>query len=84
MERLRVTVAAALRQVQAQRQWKPGRALPHLRKRQLEKHLAATATLEAYNQLIEDLVHDPVSLAYAYPVGEQQYYAIRGKREKRE
>lgn len=84
MHKLNATVAAALRRVQTRPQWKPGRALPHLRKRQRKKHLSATTTMEAYNQLITDVVHDPASLAYFYPVGEQQYYAVRGAREARD
>jgi hypothetical protein len=35
--------------------------------------------MEAYNRLIENLVCDPGHLVYCYPVGERQYYAVRGR-----
>ena len=84
MEQLSVEVAEALRKVRAQRQWKPGRDIAHLRKRQRRGHLLAEAAMETYNQLIQNLVHAPDSLTYRYPVGEHSYYAVRGKVEQRE
>jgi hypothetical protein len=84
MEQLSVEVAEALRNVRALRQWKPGRDVAHLRKRQRRGHLPAEADMETYNQLIQNLVHTLDSLTYCYPVGEHRYYAVRGKVEQRE
>ncbi len=84
MEQSNVEVAEALRQVRAQRQWKPGRDIAHLHKRQRKGHLPVGASMETYNQMIRDLLYAPNSLAYRYPVGEHSYYAVRGKVEERE
>jgi len=84
MKQSGVEVADALRRVRAQLRWKPGRDIAHLRKRQRRGHLLAEASMETYNQLIQNLVHAPDSLAYRYPVGEHSYYAIRGRVEQRE
>lgn len=84
MEESRVEVIEALRQVRARRQWKPGRDIAHLRKRQRKRHLPAEVSMETYNQLIQDLVHAPDSLTYRYPVGGHNYYAVRGRAGERE
>ena len=79
-----VEAAEALRQVRARQQWKPGRDIIHLRKRQRKGHLPVEASMETYNQLIRDLVHAPGSLTYRCPVGERSYYAVRGRAGDRE
>ena len=84
MTRSIATIAAALRHVRNARRWKPGRDIPHLRKRQRKGHLSSGASMETYNQIIQDLVHAPSSLTYHYPVGGHHYYAVRGKIDKKE
>lgn len=84
MTRSNAAVAAALRQVRNAQRWKPDRDIPHLRKRQRKKHLPAEASMETYNQIIQDLVHTPSGLTYHYPVGGHHYYAVRGKIDKKE
>lgn len=84
MEESVTEVAEALRQVRTQRRWKPDRDIAHLRKRQRKGHLPAEASMEAYNRLIQDLIHASTSLTYRYPVGENCYYAVRGKAGDRE
>jgi hypothetical protein len=79
MEESSIEVAEALRQVRAQRRWKPGRDIAHLRKRQRKGHLPAEASMETYNQLIQDLVYSTDSLTYRYPVRGHNYYAVRGR-----
>jgi hypothetical protein len=77
-------VVEALHQIRAQARWKPGRALPHLRKRQRKGHLSTEASMEEYNQLIRNVLHASESLVYRYPVGGRNYYAVRGKGEEGE
>ena len=50
-------VVEALHQVRARPQWKPGRDLPHLRKRQRKGHLSAEASMKEYDQLIHSVLH---------------------------
>ena len=84
MARSIIAVAAALRHVRTAGRWKPSRDIPHLHKRQRKGYLPSDASMETYNQLIQDLVHAPDSLVYHYPVGGQHYYAVRGKINRRE
>lgn len=77
-------VVVALQCVRVQRQWKPGRDLAHLRKRQRKGHLPADATMETYDAVIRGLVHAARSLVYRYPVEGRNYYAVRGRALERD
>jgi hypothetical protein len=84
VEELRAEVIEALHHVRARRYWKPGRDIAHLHKRRRKSHLPVEASMETYNQLIQDLVHTPDNLTYRYPVGGHNYYAVRGRVGERE
>lgn len=73
-----MAVAEAIREVRTQVQWKPGKDLVHLHKRQALGHLPAVAKLEDYNTLIQRVVHNPQARVFAYRVRESLYVAVRG------
>jgi hypothetical protein len=77
-------VVEALHQVRARPQWKLGRDLPHLRKRQRKGHLPTEASIKTYDQLIQGVLQTSESLVYRYPVRGRNYYAVRGKVDDRE
>jgi hypothetical protein len=64
-------------------QWKPGKDIVHLTKRQNMKHLNASASLLDYNGLISALARNERNLVYLYEFS-GTYYAIRGFVEQKE
>ena len=69
-------IAQALRQVQAQIRWKPGKAHKHLSKRKDQGHLPPQATLAEYEAIIQAVVRHPEALIYVYRYGSTDYPTV--------
>lgn len=78
MNDLRSNVAEAIRKVRAQVQWKPGKDVVHLEKRQALAHLAPNASLADYNAFIQTVARNPQAQVFIYRVRESVYVAVRG------
>lgn len=74
---LREAASEALRRLQTQAIWKPGKDVQHLAKRQALGHLPATASVETYNALICSLATGS-GTAYHYHFRGADYFAVRG------
>lgn len=74
----------ALRCIRKSIQWKSGKDVVHLKKRQRMNHIPLSATLLDYETIIIDLVNDPFSILYLYEFGEATFYGIRGFVKERE
>lgn len=59
-------------------QWKPGKDLFHLKKRQKMKHLTSSDSLVDYHELISALVGNDQNIIYLYEFRGAHYYAVRG------
>lgn len=77
VEDVRSGAAEAIRKVRTQVQWKPGKDVPHLRKRQAKRHLPAGASIGDYNAIIRSVVHDPGARVFLYRRREEPYVADR-------
>ena len=75
---MRLAVAEAIRKVRARVQWKPGKDIAHLQKRQAMGHLPRHATLSEYDAVIQAVIASPEARVFAYRVGETLYVAVRG------
>jgi len=69
---------AALRSLQRQIRWKPGKDLQHLEKRKALGHLPEDFQMEDYNELIVSLLRKSTNTVYLYRFGQERYYAVRG------
>ena len=74
----------ALHGVHRKVQWKPGKDIVHLHKRQEMKHLPQSASLLNYEKIISDLVKNGQNIVYLYEFAGIHYYAVRGFVQKRE
>jgi hypothetical protein len=68
----------ALKGIREKIQWKPGKEITHLRKRQKMVHIDPSSTLSDYNGIISDLVKQERNLLYIYEFNGIYYYAVRG------
>jgi len=59
-------------------QWKPGKDISHLEKRKRMRHLALTASLRDYHDVISTLVRNDQNIVYLYEFENTYYYAVRG------
>ena len=59
-------------------QWKPGKDILHLKKRQKMKHLTLSATLLDYHEAISALIGNEQNIIYLYEFRGTHYYAVRG------
>lgn len=59
-------VITAIRTVQTQIRWKPGKGIQHLRTRQDYGHLPATATMDDYEAIIANILYDATAEVYVY------------------
>lgn len=66
----------AIRAVQARLLWKPGSAEQHVRQRVRRGHLPATATLAAYESIIQAVVRSHTARVYIYRHDEIPYTCI--------
>ncbi len=78
MENVRLAVAEAIRKARARVQWKPGKGIVHLQKRQAMGHLPRGATLSEYDAIIQAVIASPEARVFAYRVGGTLYVAVRG------
>ena len=74
---LRVAASEALRRLQDQVRWKPGKDTQHLAKRKALGHLPAIASVETYNALAHLLLTNP-GMVYRYHFRGVDYFAARG------
>ena len=65
-------------------QWKPGKDILHLKKRQKMKHLSLSATMLDYHQAISTLIGNERNIVYLYEFRGTHYYAVRGFLEEKE
>lgn len=72
----REAVGAALRQVQQQVRWRPGKAEVHLAKRVALGHLPAQATLATYEAIIQTVVQTPTAVVWLYHWGAALYPTV--------
>jgi hypothetical protein len=67
---------AAIRRVQHQVHWKPGKAQQHVAKRRALGHLPRQATVTEYNALIRRIVHTADAEVFVYRWQETDYPTI--------
>ena len=75
-ENLHALVAEAIRYVQAEIRWKPGKAQAHPQKRIDREHLPPATTLIEYDGIIKTIVLDPEALVYVYEFNQVHYPAV--------
>jgi len=68
----------ALRGIRKVVQWKPGKDILHLKKRQKMKHLPLSATLLDYHEAISALIGNERNIIYLYEFRSTHYYGVRG------
>lgn len=81
--RLRKQVANALRDVQTQVRWKPGKDVEHLRTRIDYGHLPADAGLDDYETIISDVLNNPASEVYVFVWQDDAYPTVVAEHEGR-
>jgi len=59
-------------------QWKPGKDILHLKKRQRMNHLPLSASLLDYHKVISALIENELNIIYLYEFRGIYYYAVRG------
>ena len=74
----RANLIKALHGIRKTVQWKPGKAVSHLKKRQKMKHLKLSASLLDYHKVISAIVGNERNIVYLYEFRSTQYYAVRG------
>lgn len=77
-------LAWAIRQVQGEIRWKPGKAYRHLNKRKDLGHLPPQATLEEYERIIQTIVRHPQAFVYVFRYGDTDYLTIVAPYEEQE
>ncbi len=71
---LRDKVTAALKTIQKNVHWKPGKDHKHLQTRKRYGHLASNATLAEYNEIIQTLVNSETAELYIYVWQSDNFY----------
>jgi hypothetical protein len=59
--------------------WKPGKDIQHLKKRIRVGHLPDGKTLDEYNQIVTEVLHQEDSDVYHYPYDSDTYFGVVGK-----
>jgi hypothetical protein len=59
-------VIDAIKTLQGQMRWKPGKGIEHLRTRQDYGHVPASATMADYEAIIASILHDSSADVYVY------------------
>jgi hypothetical protein len=72
----RSELVAAIRMVQARLTWKPGSAEQHVKQRIRRGHLPATATLVAYENIIQTVIHSRQARVYIFWYNETPYISV--------
>lgn len=81
--RLHQVVVDALRQIQNQIRWKPGKDEQHLQTRIDYGHLPAASTLADYEAIIATVVNDEAAVVYVYLWQQDVYPTIVGRHGNR-
>ncbi|MFO7874982.1 MAG: hypothetical protein R6U55_00175 [Desulfovermiculus sp.] len=68
----------AIKSIQDKVQWKYGKDVAHLKKRQRMGHISMSASLMEYEEIIQNIVNSKRNVAYLYEYNETDYYAVRG------
>lgn len=68
----------ALRSIRKNIQWKVGKDVVHLEKRQRMGHISLSATILDYEKLITDIVQNDSNILYIYEFNECNFFAVRG------
>ena len=74
----RSTLLNALQVIRKGVQWKTGKDVVHLKKRQRLSHIPPSASLLDYDTIIFDLVKNDENILYLYEFIGNHYYAVRG------
>ncbi len=74
----KLTLVEALREIQKEIRWKPGKDIIHLTKRQNLRHLHQSATISEYHGIIHEILRNRRNVVYLYVIGGTYYYAVRG------
>ena len=74
----RAKLLDALHGIRKAVQWKPGKDIFHLKKRQKMKHMTLSASLLDYHEVISALVGNERNIIYLYEFRGTHYYAVRG------
>lgn len=75
---IRQNVIEALRLIQNQIQWKPGKDKQHLQTRTDYGYLPPESTLAAYEAIIHTIIHDETAVVYVYLWQQDVYPTIVG------
>ncbi len=73
---LQAQIANAVRLVQAQIRWRPGKEQIHLAKRIRLGHIAPGSSLAEYNAIIKFIVSDREAFVYVYQFGNTYYPTV--------
>jgi hypothetical protein len=71
-------LAEALCSIRQNIQWKTGKDIAHLKKRQKMGHLPLSASLSNYEKIISDIVQNDSNILYVYETRVCNFYAVRG------
>jgi hypothetical protein len=74
----RAKLLNALHGIRTVVQWKSGKDIMHLKKRQKMKHLPLSASLLDYHEAISALIGNEQNIIYLYEFRGTHYYAVRG------
>ena len=80
----RAKLLNALHAIRKVVQWKPGKDILHLKKRQKMKHLPLSATLLDYHEAISALIGNEENIIYLYEFRGTHYYTVRGFLDEKE
>jgi hypothetical protein len=76
---LRRLAVAAILLLRSRARWKTGKDLQHLEKRIRVGHLPAGTTIDQYNHIVDELLHQPDSFVYHYPYRDADYFGVVGE-----
>jgi hypothetical protein len=77
-EEIRRLAIAAVQSSRSRLRWKTGKDRQHLEKRIRLGHLSPGATLDEYNRIINEILHQPDSEIYHYQFDGSDYFGIVG------
>jgi succinyl-CoA synthetase beta subunit len=75
-EEIRKAVLDAVRYAQRRIQWRPGKAETHLLKRIKLGHLGPSTTLDEYETVIRQVLHDPQARIYVFIYQQKRYPSL--------
>ncbi len=76
---IRRLASAAILTLRSRVRWKPDKDSQHLEKRIRVGHLQAAMTLDEYNRIISEILHQPESMVYHYLFDGDDYFGVVGK-----